>query len=62
MKKYLIFTGSHYYPCGGFGDYVGTEDTQEAAESVALELCHDWWQVCVFDGEALKMVSSGGRP
>jgi len=31
MKRYLLFTFSNYYPCGGFEDYIDIFDTIEEA-------------------------------
>lgn len=32
LKRYLLFTFSSYYPCGGAEDFVGSFDTFEEAE------------------------------
>lgn len=31
MKRFLVFAGSEYYPCGGWEDFVGDYDTVEEA-------------------------------
>lgn len=31
LKRYLVFIGDHYYPSGGWEDYVGTFDTYAEA-------------------------------
>ena len=31
MRTYLLFLGDHYYPVGGYADYVGTFATEAAA-------------------------------
>jgi len=35
MKRYLVFCGSNYYPCGGMNDFAGSYDDLEEAKSVA---------------------------
>lgn len=32
MKRYLAFYGTHYYPSGGMGDFIGDFDTCDEAE------------------------------
>ena len=32
MKRYLLFAGSHYYPSGGFNDFIGSFDTIEECQ------------------------------
>lgn len=34
MKRYLVFSGSHYYPYGGWEDFKGSFD--DLGEAVAL--------------------------
>ena len=29
MKRYLLFAGDNYYPCGGWNDFEGSFDTKE---------------------------------
>lgn len=36
MKRYLLFTGAHYYASGGAMDYVGSFDTIEEAQAAPL--------------------------
>jgi hypothetical protein len=45
MKRYLMFAGSHYYPCGGWEDFKGCYDTVEEAEAAARAEKEDWTQV-----------------
>lgn len=40
MKRFLLFAGDNYYPCGGTYDLIGDFDTQEEAEA-ATGVC-DW--------------------
>jgi hypothetical protein len=54
VKRYALFSGSYYYPCGGWDDFAGTFDTAE--EALAAKFAgHDWWQVV--DLHTGKMVS-----
>ena len=32
MKRYLLFMGMHYYPCGGWEDFKDSFDTIEEAQ------------------------------
>lgn len=34
MKRYLLFTGIKFYPCGGMCDFAGDYDTKEEAMQV----------------------------
>ncbi len=52
MKRYLVFTGSKYYPSGGWDDFRGTFDTVEEAQKALLPSgtglnCQsfDWYQI-----------------
>lgn len=37
MKRFLVFAGSNYYPCGGWSDFVGAYDSLEEARAAAEE-------------------------
>jgi hypothetical protein len=37
MKRYLVFAGSVYYPCGGWQDFVGFYATLEEARAEAAK-------------------------
>ncbi len=43
MKRYLLFIGHDYYPCGGWDDFVGDFDSAEQAK-VSIEY-GDWWHI-----------------
>lgn len=32
MKRFMLFAGENYYPCGGMEDFKGSFDTYEEAE------------------------------
>lgn len=38
MKRYLLFTFSNYYPCGGFEDYIDSFNTIEDAYEYWLNI------------------------
>lgn len=38
MKRYLLFTFSNYYPCGGFEDYIASFDTIDDAYNTWLNI------------------------
>lgn len=51
-KRYLVFAGDAYYPCGGWDDFVGRTDSLEDARAMRLRTNfrgqvaeHDWWQI-----------------
>ena len=37
MRKFLLFMGMYYYPAAGYGDLVGSFDTQQDAINVLLK-------------------------
>ncbi len=45
MKKYLLFSGDMYYPCGGWDDFQGEYDTIEEAKEIAEKQGDEWWQI-----------------
>jgi hypothetical protein len=49
MKRFLLFSGDHYYPSGGWDDMVGDFDTPEDATAKGQELLRqlktDWFHV-----------------
>jgi hypothetical protein len=42
MKRYLLFAGDYYYPCGGMNDFIKSFDTANDAFEHALSLKVDW--------------------
>ena len=75
MKRYLLFSGSGFYPYGGWGDFqddFGSLD--EAKEQVRqwmdVEARRDWWEPRivpehdwwhVVDTETQQVVAEGSR-
>lgn len=55
LKRYLVFTGSNYYPVGGWDDFKGSFDNQEEAIAFAINRKDSWWQVV--DLETGKVIS-----
>ena len=45
MKRFLLFSGSNYYPRGGWSDFRGSYDTCEEALAAPRSESVDWWQV-----------------
>lgn len=43
--RYLLFTGDHYYPCGGWGDYRDSYETIPAAHAAMLLMTDEWYQI-----------------
>lgn len=44
--RYLLFAGDHYYPCGGWEDFICAGDDMEALKSTAGSLLsNDWWHI-----------------
>lgn len=42
---FALFTGSFYYPSGGWDDFVGAFPSIEAAAAHSSVAGADWWQV-----------------
>lgn len=43
MKRYLLFAGTQYYPCGGWRDLIeSSDDLQELKVRVDG---WDWWHI-----------------
>lgn len=40
-----LFGGSHYYPCGGLDDYLGSYDVLDDAIEAARQTDNEWWHV-----------------
>jgi hypothetical protein len=55
MKRFLAFGGQQYYPSGGWGDFAGSFDTADEAETAARHRSsaevqktykgNSWWHV-----------------
>jgi hypothetical protein len=45
IKRYAAFSGSNYYPDGGWDDFVGTYDTLEEARMAQRPNDNDWQHV-----------------
>ena len=57
MKRYLLFYGQNYYPCGGWDDLHGSFNTAEEAFRVArknFDGAEVWFQVV--DTETMKKI------
>ncbi len=48
LKRFLVFGGDCYYPCGGWNDFKGSFGTKKAAIKLASSFGRDDW-VHVFD-------------
>lgn len=65
MKRYLLFSGTTYYPCGGWADFQGDFDTiEEAEKAYRLENPEDedlftWMHI--FDLEDRSFVRGAGK-
>lgn len=59
MKRFLLFVGEEYYPCGGWHDFRGAFDTAEEAKRAVFEPRDSangfWWHVV--DTETMQEVS-----
>ena len=62
MKRYLVFSGSNWYPEGGSRDFVGDYDTLEVAKNSLIafpELASwDWWEI--WNTETREVISHNG--
>lgn len=48
MKRYLLFAGSAYFPCGGWGDLLGDFEEIKYAKLILLTLRKmdkEWWHI-----------------
>ena len=43
--RFLLFTGSDYYPAGGWDDFKGSADTLEEALKAAKDANDSWVQI-----------------
>jgi hypothetical protein len=61
MKRFIIFASDHYYPIGGWSDYVAGFDTLDEAMDLTysdkFKKQYDWWHIVdIIKG---KIVSEG---
>lgn len=58
-KKYLVFAGQHYYPSGGWDDFISSHSSlDEATDAAKKEMdAFDWWQIV--DCETCSVVQEG---
>jgi hypothetical protein len=54
MKRYLVFEGYNYYPCGGGDDFASAFDSLEEAKQATDASEEDWAHV--WDNETQKIV------
>lgn len=45
MKRFLVFAGANYYPCGGWKDFYGSYDTKDEAQEAIAEQDFDWNEI-----------------
>ncbi len=45
MKRYALFAGSHFYPGGGWHDFIGMFETMEDALMKAASMRANWKQI-----------------
>ena len=56
LKRFLVFGGDNYYPCGGWNDFQGSYETYELALKWATASpSGDWWHIV--DSETGEMVA-----
>jgi len=58
VDRFLLFSGSRYYPQGGWADFVGSFVSAEAAIAAVVPAVArtDWWQV--IDGVTGEVIVS----
>lgn len=45
-KRFLLFAGENYYPCGGWADFISAFPCMEEAVSAAHKLIDcNWWHI-----------------
>lgn len=57
MKRYLLFSGDDYYPCGGWDDFEGDFDTLEESLKLTKKHSDDWCHVV--DTVTMKIIKIG---
>ena len=60
VKRFVAFAGDDYYPCGGWGDFIGSFDTMPEAKAAAdaQERAGKWSHVVdLFTGETVGRVT-----
>ncbi len=57
MARYLVFAGDHYYPGGGWTDFVGSAVDLTGALKLVANHSHDWWHIV--DTEVMLIVEHG---
>ena len=63
MKRYLLFAGDTYYPCGGWedfiGEYVSIDITRKRIKEGDAYGKYDWWHIV--DTSSNRVVEMGGE-
>lgn len=60
LKRFILFRCDYYYPSGGWNDFVGSFDTLEEANNIALKNFksnNEWFHI--IDLNTLTEVRSG---
>lgn len=57
--RIALFTGSDYYPSGGWRDFRGTFGDVESAKNAAERCVCDWWEIVNL--ETLTSIDSGHK-
>ena len=58
MKRFLLFTGQHYYPDGGWDDFKGDFESYEHAKDFLIQHNdYDWWHLV--DSTTKTIVAKG---
>jgi hypothetical protein len=55
MNRFLLFTGSYYYPRGGWKDFKASFDLLEEAAQAGRNSNREWWHIV--DTETGEIVS-----
>lgn len=56
-KKYMLFAGDHYYPIGGWNDFVDSFDSIE--DAIERGARRDWYHIV--DSNNFQTVKYGGK-
>ena len=62
MKRFLMFAGQTYYPCGGVEDLQGDYNDIEEAKAAAEASHFDWAQVFDTGTDTFIEWERGGSP
>jgi hypothetical protein len=64
LKRYLVFSYAHYYPAGGWDDFISSHESKQEAKDKAREAYEKSCTVEVVDtwkGKAIWWIGNNGE-